>query len=95
MQYPAKVDFLVQELINLMSAGVAHPTTSCNYSLSYSVVVVLGMCELGGRTGPPKRKGPLKKNHRVNCEKKIYINLNHINKIMEVSISSEIPVTKL
>ena len=38
MQYPAKVNFLVQKLINLMLAGVAHPTTSCNYSLSYLIV---------------------------------------------------------
>ena len=39
MPYPAKVNFLVQKLINLMSAGVAHPTTSCNYSLSYLIVL--------------------------------------------------------
>ena len=42
-QYPAKVIFLAQKLINLMSAGVAHPTTSCNYLLSYLIVYyVLG-----------------------------------------------------
>ena len=38
MQCAAKVNFLVQKLINLMSAGVAHHTTSCDYSLSYLIV---------------------------------------------------------
>ena len=41
-----------------------------------------GMCELCGRSGPPKREGPPQKNYRVNGEKKFFMNLNHIHKII-------------
>ena len=55
------------------------------------------MRELCGRTGPPEKEGPPSKRIiALTVKKKLfYINLNHINKIMEVSISWKIPVTEL